>query len=304
MFNELKSWRNGEVRNALVGFIDAVTTPASSDFLPETERVAVFSHDGVLWCAWPLPPEALFARARLQALAAVTPALGDREPFTKLMARDMHQIEEVGRRRLYEVMAAVHAGEDAATFRSLARAWVETTPNPELILPIARLAYLPQKELIACLHRRAFRCFIVSAGDTAFIQAVSQSLYGIPPERVIGSACGLSLRTAAGGARLLRQAEVQRFNSGEAKVESIERQIGQRPVLAFGASDADLAMLAYAQEATPRGLALMLHHDDAVGEAAYDREYRLAPLAEGLVRGKELGLVQVSMKQDWKTIFA
>jgi hypothetical protein len=79
--------------------------------------------------------------------------------------------------------------------------------------------------------------------------------------------------------------------------------IGRRPILAFGNSDGDLAMLRYATTGRRRGLALLLHHDDEVREFAYDREFRLSPLAEALDKADDYGITLVSMKNDWTSVF-
>ena len=79
--------------------------------------------------------------------------------------------------------------------------------------------------------------------------------------------------------------------------------IGRRPILAFGNSDGDLAMLRYTRSGEGARLALLLHHDDAEREFAYDREFRLSPLVEALDRAEEYGITVVGMKDDWNTVF-
>src|SRR5262249_4004554 len=103
---------------------------------------------------------------------------------------------------------------------------------------------------------------------------------------------------------LMRLAELDSFDDRDAKPQNIGLHIGRRPILAFGNSDGDLAMLRYAKGGAGTRLALLLHHDDSAREMAYDREFRLSPLADALAQAEELGITLVSMKQDWKTVFA
>lgn len=301
---DLPSWQDGPTRTAILRFVEAASSPSSPDHVPADRRIAAFSNDGVLWCRSPLPPEALFARHRLAQLALTSPAISERPAFAPLMDRDTARLENLGPARLYEAVCAVHAGEELQSYGRDASIWCETTPNPELIMPISRLIYRPQAELLALLGRAGFRSFIVSAGDTAFIRATTARLLGVPPHRVIGSEVELASSVAGGVPTLARGARVIRFNQGPAKVVSIEQRLGAQPILAFGGADADLPMLMQAQRTKTGGLSLLLHHDDPFREVAYDHECRLAPLAEGLRRGDELGIVRVSMRRDWETIFS
>jgi hypothetical protein len=97
--------------------------------------------------------------------------------------------------------------------------------------------------------------------------------------------------------------ELFTFNDHEEKVASIGRHIGRRPILAFGNSDGDLEMLRYTKTGDGRRMALLLHHDDAAREFAYDRDFHASPLAEALDRAADFGLQVVSMKDDWRSVF-
>src|SRR5262249_33517664 len=122
-------------------------------------------------------------------------------------------------------------------------------------------------------------------------------------EQVIGSSVKTRFEWRDGSARLMKLAELDSFNDGEAKPQNIGLHVGRRPLLAFGNSDGDLAMLTYAKSRPGAPLALLLHHDDAEREFAYDRDFGLSPLAEALDQADARGLTLVSMKRDWKTVF-
>lgn len=299
---ELKSWRDGPALTAIHRFAMQATSASGPDFVPEEDRIAVFSHDGVLWSRYPLPAELSFAQSRLRTLAAQSPSLWERPIFQQFLNRDPAVVQALGPRSLYAALTAIHAGEPLDAYRAGAAEWVATSAHPAFILPFARLVYQPQRELLAFLRTRGFRCFIVSSGDAAFIRAVSSALYDLPPEQVIGSSPNLEMRAEV-TPTLIRGAEIARFNHGTAKVESIEQHTGRRPTFAFGGSDSDLPMLRRATGGPGAGLGLLLHHDDAEREAAYDREYALAPLVEGLSRAAELRITTVSMRHDWFTPF-
>jgi hypothetical protein len=113
------------------------------------------------------------------------------------------------------------------------------------------------------------------------------------------------LRYEAGNDRvsLMKLPELNSFNDREAKPQSIGLHIGRRPLLAFGNSDGDLPMMRYTKSGYGPRLALLLHHDDAEREVAYDREFRLSPLSEALDKAGDYGIRVVSMKRDWKIVF-
>ena len=85
---------------------------------------------------------------------------------------------------------------------------------------------------------------------------------------------------------------------------NIALHLGRRPVFAFGNSDGDLAMIRYTLGGTGPRMAWLLHHDDATREFAYDRDFRLSALRDGLDRAAELGIGVVSMQRDWNRVFA
>jgi hypothetical protein len=102
---------------------------------------------------------------------------------------------------------------------------------------------------------------------------------------------------------IVKLAEIDSFDDREVKPQNIYLHIGRRPILAFGNSDGDLAMMRYTKTGKGPRLALLLHHDDAAREVAYDREFRLSPLAEALDKADEYGITVVSMKNDWAKVF-
>ena len=164
--------------------------------------------------------------------------------------------------------------------------------------------YQPQVELLDYLRENGFKTYIVSGGGIDFMRAFAEEIYGIPREQVIGSSIKLRFDMQDGRVVLTKIGELDSFDDREAKPQNIGLHIGRRPILAFGNSDGDLAMLRYTKSGPGARLALLLHHDDAEREFAYDRDFKLSPLAEGLDKASEYGITLVSMKSDWKTVFA
>lgn len=301
----LPAWRPGEIRDQILEFIEAVTTEDSPDFVPTSERIAVFDNDGTLWCEQPAQVQVLFCQERLEQLADADPDLRTRAPFKALLERDLPAIHALGKRGVFEAAFKVHAGMSVPAFQQQASNWLETGANPLLTRRCRDLIYQPQIELMALLRKHGFQTWIVSGGGSDFIRAFAEEAYGVPPEQVIGSTVKMELRfDEAGGAELYKRPELQSFDDREVKVENIGLHIGRRPLLAFGNSDGDLAMMRYVLAGEGRRLALLLHHDDADREVAYDRSFRLSPLVEALDHSRTYGLTVVSMARDWDQVFS
>ena len=153
------------------------------------------------------------------------------------------------------------------------------------------------------LREDDFKCLMVSGGVIYAVRAFAEEAYGVPPEHVIGSSAKLKFEVAGEQPVLMKLGGLNSFDDREAKPQNIGLHIGRRPILAFGNSDGDLAMLRYTRSGPGLRLALLVHHDDAEREFAYDRDFRLSPLVEALDKAAEYGITLVSMKSDWKTVF-
>lgn len=305
MSSPLPSWRPGTTRDAILEFLEAVTNQDGPDFTPPAERIAVFDNDGTLWCEQPVQVQVLFCQDRLKQLAEADPALREQEAFRVFLDRDVKAIHALGKQGVFEVAFKVHAGMSVPVFQQQARDWLATATNPLLVRPCRELIYQPQLELMALLREHGFQTWIVSGGGADFIRTFAEDAYGVPPEQVIGSTVRTELHFEEGerSAELYKRPELDSFDDREVKVENIGLHIGRRPLLAFGNSDGDLAMMRYTLAGPGPRLALLLHHDDAEREVAYDRGFRLSPLTEALDQAKRYGLTVVSMARDWDRIF-
>jgi hypothetical protein len=299
----LPSWNDGAAKSAVLDFVARVAEEGGPDYVRPAERIATFDNDGTLWCEQPMQVQLFFAFDRLKALAARDPGLKERQPFKAFLEHDIQTIHALGKQAAFEVAFATHAGVTEDDFEGIADAWFQTAKHPKLGKLFTELTYRPQVELLSYLRENGFKTYIVSGGGIDLIRAFAEDAYGIPPEQVIGSSVKLRFDATGGAASLMKLAELNSFDDREVKAQNIGLHIGRRPILAFGNSDGDLAMLRYCRTGPGARLALLVHHDDAEREFAYDREFRLSPLAEALDRAGEYGITLVSMKRDWKTVF-
>jgi hypothetical protein len=299
----LPSWNDGAAKSAILDFVAQVTKEGAKDFVPPAERIATFDNDGTLWCEQPVQVQVFFGQDRLKALAAKDPGMRERQPFKAFLEHDMKTIHSLGKQAVFEMAFTTHAGVTEDDFDQIARDWLSSARHPKLGKLFKHLTYRPQVELLGYLRENGFKTYIVSGGGIDLIRAFSEEAYGIPREQVIGSSVKTRFDVQGESISLMKLADLNSFDDREVKAQNIGLHIGRRPILAFGNSDGDLAMLRYTKAGRGARLALLLHHDDAAREFAYDRDFKLSPLVEALDKAKDYGITVVSMKNDWKDVF-
>ena len=299
----LPSWRDSPRRRALLDFVAATTTPGSADFVPPSERIAVFDNDGTLWVEQPAYTQLTFILDRIRALAPANPAWQQDPVLRAAIAGDMAALGAAGTAGVIKLAGAAMAGMSPEEFQRLAAEWLRTARDTRWGRPYTALVYQPMLEVLTFLRANGFTTFIVSGGGVEFVRAFSEQAYGIPPHQVVGSTFAITPAEADGRITLTREPRVDFVDDGPGKPVGIARFIGRRPIAAFGNSDGDWHMLRYTTEGAGRRLGMILHHDDAAREYAYDRESHVGRLARALDEAPARGWQVISMRGDWARIF-
>ncbi len=299
----LPSWNEGPAKQSIVDFVAKVTTVGGADYVKPEERIAVFDNDGTLWTEWPAYSQLIFALDRVKALAPQHPEWRKKQPFKAAHAGDMKALAAGGEKGLVELVTTTHAGDTPEAFQAIVSQWLATAEHPKFKAHYDGLVYQPMLELLAYLRAYGFKTYIVSGGGVEFMRAFSQRVYGVPPEQVIGSSIVTKYEIVDGKPTLKREAKINFIDDKAGKPVGINQYIGRRPVAAFGNSDGDLQMLEWTTGASGLRFGLLVHHDDAAREAAYDRASSVGRLDRGLDEAGPHGWTVVSMKNDWKTVF-
>jgi hypothetical protein len=299
----LPSWNEGANKQRIVAFVRAVTTEGSRDYVAPADRVAVFDNDGTLWLEYPMYTQFAFVLDRIRALAPQRPEWKDKEPFKSVLAGDMRGVAASGEKGMIELLLAAQSGIDTATFRAEVSRWLKEARDPRFKRPFDTLTYQPMLELLRYLQANGFRNYIVSGGSVEFMRAFTERVYGVPNERVLGTRQKAAFEVRAGGPQIVMLPQIDFVNDKDGKPINIEAVIGRRPIAAFGNSDGDFAMLQWTTTGPGARLGMLVHHDDAAREYAYDRDSSIGRLAEGLDRYQAMGWGLISMKNDWKVVF-
>jgi phosphoglycolate phosphatase-like HAD superfamily hydrolase len=300
----LPSWNDTAAKARIMEFVQTVTDPDDPGFVEPSARVASFDNDGTLWVEQPMYAEMAFAIDRVVDLAKVHPEWKTEEPFRTVLEGNIEALVTAGPRSVIEVVMASHTGMSTTLFDSIATEWVRDALHPDFEIPYTDLAYQPQLELLRYLEANGFTNFIVSGGTVEFIRVFSHETYGIPPQRVVGSSVETRYEVQGGKPSLLRLPQVDFIDDKGGKPVGIHKHIARRPILAFGNSDGDFEMLQYTTMGSGgTRLGLLLHHDDAEREYAYDRNSKVGTLDKALDAANSAGWVVVSMKNDWNSVF-
>ncbi len=291
------------MKSAVVDFVGHVTTEGGPDFVAPAERIATFDNDGTLWAEQPIYFQVQFALDRVKALAPKHPEWKEKQPFKALLAGDMKGFVSGGAKALAEVMAVSHSGMTTGEFDRIVKDWLATAKHPRFKRPYTEVVYQPMLELLGYLRANGFKTFIVSGGGVEFMRAWVESVYGIPPEQVVGSTGKQKFEMRDGKPVLLKLPAVDFIDDKEGKPIGIQKFIGRRPIFAFGNSDGDHQMLQWTAAGSGPHFMGLVHHTDAEREWAYDRTSHIGKLDKALDDANAKGWTVVDMKKDWKKVF-
>jgi phosphoserine phosphatase len=255
-----------------------------------------------------MPIELGFILQRLAAMAGQDPKLRDRQPWKAAYDRDYGWLGEVITKHYHgddsDVKVLIggvlqaFAGMDVQDYQAAAHRFLHQGRHPTLDRAFHECGYRPMIELLQYLEANGFTSYIASGGDRDFMRPVTQRIYGIPSERVIGSTNALRYEPNEQGGSIVYLAEPDYFDDGPTKPVRIWSRVGRRPILAGGNSNGDLPMLEFAGGPGRPGLRLLVLHDDPEREFDY-----VAGAERSLERAKAQGWTVVSIRRDWATVF-
>ena len=305
---DLTSWRDGAAKEAIVGFVARVCGEDGSEPVPAEERLAAFDNDGTLWCEKPMPIQLDFILRRLVEMAEADPGLRGRQPWKAASERDYGWLsrlmaehyagDDTNVRSLAGGILAAYDGISVEDFEAQADAFLRSAQHPTLGRGYLETAYAPMIELLDYLAAHGFSNYIASGGGRDFMRPISQDVYGIPRQRVIGSTAALAYRSDERGGTITHKAEADYLDDGPEKPIRIWSRTGRRPLLAAGNSNGDVPMLHFTQHPDKPSLRLLVLHDDDEREFAYT-----SGAEQALEQAASDGWTVISVKRDWATVF-
>jgi phosphoserine phosphatase len=301
--SDLAGWRDGAAKQAIVDFVVRVE---NAD-VPVEDRVAVFDNDGTLWCEKPMPIQLDFILRCLVEMAEADESLRERQPWKAAYERDYAWLGRVmaehyaGDDSNVRVLAggvlAAYDGMSVEDFEERSATFLRGARHPTLGRGYLECVYAPMLGLLAYLEAYGFTNYIVSGGGRDFMRPISMDVYGIPRQRVIGSASALAYSSADGGT-ITHKAEADYLDDGDEKPIRIWSRTGRRPLLAAGNSNGDVPMLHFTQHEDKPSLRLLVLHDDEQREFAYTDG-----ADQALDQAARDDWTVISVKRDWDRVF-
>jgi hypothetical protein len=253
----------------------------------------------------------VYALERVPAVVAKKPELRSAEPFKTVLSGNREAMAKLSMRDLETILTATLTGMSVDEFNADANTWLDQAKHPRWNRLYTELTYQPMREVLRYLRENAFRTYIVTGGGQDFVRLYAEKVYGIPPEQVVGTAGGTKYGYDKDGKPFLTKEPKLLLNDNNAgKVEGIHLMIGRRPYAAFGNSTGDREMLEWTGAGTGVRLKMLVLHDDAQREYAYGPAQGLPDSKVGTFtpalfdEAKKKGWTVISMKNDWRRIFA
>ena len=297
------SWRDGPTKSAIVDFVGRITTKGPDYVAPEA-RIAVFDNDGTLWVEKPALVQLDFLVRRLAEQSAADASLGRRQPYIAAASGDLAWFADAvtqhydGDDSRLEILAegiySAYQGLTVEQHAEQVQAFFADATHPTLDRAYTSCGYTPMVELLRYLEEHGFTNYIASGGGRDFMRPVTAQMYGIPPERVIGSSVGLDFTEG----QLVTTSRPEFVNDGPVKAVRIWGRTGRRPIFAAGNSNGDIEMLQFTDATPGPSMSMLVLHDDTEREFAY---------TEGAERALDLAAecdwVVASMRDEWVSVF-
>lgn len=299
----LASW-NDPAKSRIMDFVKATVTEGGEGYVAPEDRIAVFDNDGTLWPEQPYYIQLGFALDRVKTLAPQHPEWKTKEPFRSILDGDLKGVAKSGELGLVDLVMATHAGMNTDQFNKIVTDWFATAKHPKTGRLYTEMGYVPMRELLDYLRANGFATYIVSGGGVEFMRPVTEKLYGIPPQQVVGSTIATQYAIVGDVPVLKRLPKVDFVDDGAGKPAGINKFIGRKPVFVAGNSDGDYEMMRWTTAAKGPGFAMIVHHTDADREYAYDRDSAFGKLDKALDEAQRRNWLVVDMKNDWKTVFS
>ena len=312
--NSFPSWNaDSKSLKELVDFVSSATDKNDPGYIEPKDRIAVFDMDGTILCE-KAPVYVDYCLTMYRVLDDPTYKATEEERNAMQQIRDHaytkgETFKPEGLTK-DDMVASAFAGMTPEEFRKYV---VKFADNTDVVgfegMTYSQSFYKPMLEVIEYLRSNGFDIWMVSACEREVVRALVER-YDIPYDHVVATdvayvASGKGDKAAddynmSKDEEILLGAPLDEVECGKSgKPAAIAREIGRRPVLAFGNSSGDYSMLNYA-EGNPyyTGLGFFIVCDDTVREYGSDEK-----AADFYKKVEEEGWTAISMADDWKTIY-
>ena len=294
----LSSWNDGEVKTAITAFVEKVSNESSADFVQVEDRIAVFDNDGTLWVEKPIYIPVELEMAYIKSEFANRPEWSDDKLYSGIANDDLSVLGEYSTGELIGKLFAANKGQKEEDYKDFVYHTLSSVQHSKFNRPLKEMTFAPMVQLVNYLQENDFKVYIVTGGEITSVRTVSEEIYNIPKENVVGSSVVLEYVSDDTGTYLVRTGKIQSANDAQIKPPNIELHIGRKPIFAAGNSDGDYQMMEFTLSNDKPSMAILVHHDDEAREYSY-----MHGTEKAVEDAAEKGWHVVSMKDDFKEIF-
>lgn len=276
-----------------------MTTKDGPEFVPVSDRIATFDMDGTLAPEHPIPLALVPVLADIKENAEKKSTLGARPAVAALLKGDLQAVLSSGEEGIADLIAIATDGKSTGDVAASVRPMLEKEVHETFGVPYTKTAYLPMLQLIDYLSKNGFAVYICSGSPVLITRQISQEMFRIPPERVLGSWVETKLDERDGKTVLMFTGRTGHINDKEGKPVTINLGIGKRPIFVAGneGGRGDIAMMRWSRDRNGPSFQLLINHDDAEREFAYSESDDYS-----LNAAKQYGFRVVNMKADWNVV--
>lgn len=306
---DLSEWNaKSKALDSVKDFVTASVDKESEGYIPVKDRIAVFDMDGTLTC------ETFFTY--FDTCMFIDYCLKDHPEKVSEELKEAARAIKPGYKANMELardFAKAYAGMTVEELYEYAEDFGNKKTDSFTNMRYFDGFYLPMVQLVKYLYDNDYTIYVVSGTERTTSRAIvanSPISEYVTPNHVIGSEFEVKIKgyedvslnmdyKYVNNDELVFTGGLIQKNLNANKAIWIEREIGQRPVLAFGNSSSDTSMLNYTlDERNPYpSRAYMVVADDDV------REWGTQNWDEKSAEYEEQGYVPISMKNDFVNIY-
>ena len=300
-------------KQKIIEFVEDVTNPRSSNYIPPEDRIATFDMDGTFYCETaPIYfQEAMFLYRVLEDKNYTAPKKYiDLAKKIKPKYYNKEKLTPAEDKLHLEALTAVYAGMTPEEYRAYVRNFMNDNETGLTNLKRGEAFYLPMVEIISYLTNNGFNVYIDSACGVTTTRELVKDIIPIRFDRILGTDFNYT-STGMGKEKpdhhffdrhkekIVISGNHMIENGKTRKIFSILNQIGKKPVLAFGNSSGDSGMLEYTlQNNKYRSMSFFVICDDTERELGNPARAK-SDTALALKRGWN----PISMRDEFKTIY-
>ena len=304
----LTLWNEVESKNILINYIKDITNEKSINYAPKEDRIAVFDFDGTLF----QETDPMYTDYKIYMYRVLDDPDYNATDEQIQLANELKELAKNGQMPKLNASHAVlnaqiYANMEIEEIYDYTKKYVNQPADGYDNMKRGDAFYKPMLEVIDYLQENDFIVYVVTGTDGFTARALIEGHINIPKSQIIGTEARIISNNQNNKDgyeyiftredKLIFKGELIAKNLNMNKVYYIMREIGKKPILAFGNSGSDTSMAELALQ-NKNGKAFMVLCDDII------RERGDTVKAESFKETcNENGWITISMKNDWKTIY-